>query len=133
MHNAETQTSSTHFCIEDIADRSIHLASSPVIFQRVTLKNWEWPGYYLCIMQKPTSSTYFYIEDIADNDAAVNFYTGFSDYCTLMICFEFLGKAIYHLKYWGSISRSLSPMNEFLCCLRCGLMEKDSAFRFKVS
>ena len=74
----------------------------------------------------------------------------FSNYRTLMICFEFLGKAVYHLKYLGSkstvssmekrgtsISRSLSPMNEFLLlvlfCLRCGLMETDLAFRFKVS
>ena len=72
-----------------------------------------------------TSSSHFCIEDIADDDAAVHFYTGFSDYWMLIIiCFEFFGKAVYHLKYWGSkstvslmekrgTSRSLSPLNEF--------------------
>jgi hypothetical protein len=94
-----------------------------------------------------TSLSHFCIEDIADNDTAVHFYTGFSDYRMLIICFEFFGKAVYHLKYWGSIStvpsmekrgasRSLSPLNEFflvLCRLRCGFMETDLAFQFKVS
>jgi hypothetical protein len=45
------------------------------------------------------SSSHFCIEDIADDDTAVHFYTGFSDYRTFIICFEFLGKAVYHLKY----------------------------------
>ena len=47
-----------------------------------------------------TSLSHFCIEDIADDDAAVHFYTGFSDYPTLIIWFEFFGKAVYHLKYW---------------------------------
>ena len=51
----------------------------------------------------------------------MHFYQGFSDYHTF---FEFLGKAVYRLKYWGSKSivplmekcgmpHSISPLNEF--------------------
>ena len=71
----------------------------------------------------------------------------FSNYCRLIMCYEFLGTPIHYLKYWGSkpkassvenrgASRALTPLNEFclvLCRLRCGLMEADLAFRFQMS
>ena len=89
----------------------------------------------------------FRIEDIADNDNIIHFYTGFSNYRRLIMCYEFLGTSVHHLKYWGSkpkaslfenrgTSRALTPLNEFflvLCRLRCGLMERDLAFRFQIS
>ena len=92
-------------------------------------------------------SLYFCIENIMDDDSAINFYTGFESYTLLRTCFQFLGEAVYHLKYWGKkshtssvenrgSSRSLTPINEFflvLCRLRCGLMECDLAYRFKIS
>ena len=92
--------------------------------------------------------SYFCIEKIVNDNAAIHFYTGFNSYDTLHTCFQFLGDAAYHLKYWGNSrslttstdnrgpSRSLSPLNEFflvLCRLRCGLMEYDLAFRFGIS
>ena len=94
-----------------------------------------------------TSPSPFCIEDIANNDDSIHFYTGFSDFKMLKICYEFLGTAVYHLKYWGSnskansvecrgTSRSMTPLNKFflvLCRIRCGLLEKDLAFRFQVS
>ena len=55
---------------------------------------------FTCDVSTQTSTSHFCIEDIANN-AAVNFYSGFSDYRTLII---FLGKAVHHLKYWGSKS-----------------------------
>ena len=76
-----------------------------------------------------------------------SFYTGFRDYETLMIFFEFLGKSVHYLKYRGSkstvpsvekrgTSSLLTPLNELflvLCRVRCGLMEIDLVFRFKIS
>ena len=94
------------------------------------------------------SDAYFCIENIVNDNAAIHFYTGFYNYDTLYSCYQFLGDAAYHLKYWGNTksstmstdnrgpSRSLSPLNEFflvLCRLRCGLMEYDLAFRFGIS
>ena len=93
-----------------------------------------------------TNPAPFCIEAIADNDDAIQFYTGFCDFQALKICYEFLGTSVHHLKYWGSnskvnsvefrgTSRSMTPLNELflvLCRLRCGLLEKDLAFRFQI-
>ena len=50
----------------------------------------------------------FCIEEITNNDDAVHFYTGFSNFNMLRICYEVLGKSINHLKYWGSNSKDSS-------------------------
>ena len=89
----------------------------------------------------------FCIEKITNNDDAIHFYTGFSNFKMLKICYEYLGPSVYHLKYWGSNSkassvesrgtpRAMTPLNEFFlffCRVRCSLMEKDLAFRFQIS
>ena len=86
------------------------------------------------------------MEIYTDNEA-VHFYTSFPTFEHFMVCFKFLGDAVNHLIYPGSkidpsciprskTQRALTPINEFfmtLCRLRCGLLELDPAFRFKVS
>ena len=63
----------------------------------------------------------FRIEDTADNDIVILFYTGFSNYRRLIMCYEFLGISLHHQKYWGSklkapsvenrgISQALTPL-----------------------
>ena len=79
-----------------------------------------------------------------DDDQGIRFYTSFPTYNHFIICYNFLGDAVNCLHYPGSTSsasrvktqRSLSPQNEFfltLCRLRCGLLEQDLAYRFKIS
>ena len=89
----------------------------------------------------------FCVEMYANNNDEIHFYTSFPSYEHFMICFSFLGDAVNHLIYSGSKTdpsrvarskpqRAITPINEFfmtLCRLRCGLLELDLAFRFKVS
>ena len=100
-----------------------------------------------CNKGSQVSSSNFCIETFVNDDAAIKIYTGFDNYQLLDTCFQFLGEAVNHLKYWGKqhsstsiekrgTSRSLTPINEFflvLCRLRCGLMERDLAYRFGIS
>ena len=44
--------------------------------------------------QTQTSTSHSCIEEISDNDTAIHFYTGFCDYRTLIVRFEFLGKPV---------------------------------------
>ena len=91
-------------------------------------------------------TTPFCLEAIKENEKAITFYTGFTSYLHLMICFNFLGQTVATLCYnakkagkeatFRGRSRSLTPLNEFfliLCRLRLGLCEQDLAYRFKIS
>ena len=93
----------------------------------------------------------FQTSHISGNDAKVRFYTGFSTFSALLVCFNFLGPAINRLKYWSNTSSSdeetrpksgkgrkriLPPLEEFfllLVRLRLGLFEQDLAYRFSIS
>ncbi len=87
----------------------------------------------------------FNLESISDSSKEVTFYTGFSDYSTLKIFYDYLGPSVNKLTYWGSKSsekfgcgrtRLLQPFEEFflvLVRLRLGLFEKDLAYRFGIS
>ena len=89
----------------------------------------------------------FRVESISNDDNAISFYTSFSTYMYFMTCFTFLGEAVHHLISQNSearaertvtskMSTALTAKNEFflvLCRLRCGLMEYDLAYRFKIS
>ena len=85
------------------------------------------------------------VESISDNDQKVKFYTGFSTFAALMVCFNFLGPCVNKLVYRSTAAeeksnkgrkRILSPLNEFfllLVRLCLGLFEKDLAYRFGIS
>ena len=87
----------------------------------------------------------FRIEEIADNDSLIKFYTGFASYILFLNFFEFLGPAVYRLKYWGDSERKttrrrkntvLTPLNQYfltLVKLRLNLQVKDLAHRFCIS
>ena len=71
---------------------------------------------------KATGSPHFRIEQIANNNSLIKFYTGFTSYSLLLNFFEFLGPAVYKLKYWGDHKRitnrrrkslPLSALNQF--------------------
>ena len=93
------------------------------------------------------SKMFFRISHIADDNKKVQFYTGFTSYNTLLVCYNFLGPAVNSLNYWGSgnksskkspggKSRCLPPLEEFflvLVRLRLGLFEKDLAYCFGIS
>jgi hypothetical protein len=89
----------------------------------------------------------FRVENISDDDNKVKFYTGFSTFAALMVCFNFLGPSVNKLAYRSTYTvaeekskkgrtRTLSPLNEFfllLVRLRLGLLEQDLAYRFGIS
>lgn len=97
-------------------------------------------------LEEQLHASKFCLENISDDDVKVLFYTGFPNYATLKICYDYLGPAVDNLTYWGSKrncqstchgrNRSLLPIEEFymiLVRLRLGLFEKDLADRFNVS
>ena len=68
----------------------------------------------------------FRMEEIADNDSLIKFYTGFASYILFLNFFEFLGPAVYRLKYWGDGERKttrrhkntvLTPLNQYFLTL----------------
>ena len=90
----------------------------------------------------------FRLENICEDNNKVLFYTGFPNYTTLKVCFDYLGPAVHKLIYWGSKkdshstsethgkSKLLTPMEEFfmiLVRLCLGLFERDLADHFSVS
>jgi len=99
-------------------------------------------------LEKENDVTPFRSEQIKDSGRLVNFYTGFSSFLHLLVCFEFLGPVVGILFYNPSkcIENSskacslgqhhiLTPLNEFfltLCCLRLSLLEQDLVFCFQV-
>ena len=99
-------------------------------------------------MEEQLYASKFRLANICEDDNKVLFYTGFTNYTTLKVCYDYLGPAVHKLIYWGSKkdghstsethgkSRSLTPMEEFfmiLVRLRLGLFERDLADRFSVS
>lgn len=78
----------------------------------------------------------FCLVNICEDDKKVLFYTGFPNYATLKVCYDYLGPAVHKLIYWGSKkdahsisethgkSRLLTPIEEYfmiLVRLRVGL------------
>ena len=99
-------------------------------------------------LEEQLCASKFRLENICEDNNKVLFYTGFPNYTTLKVCFDYLGPAVHKLIYWGSKkdshstsethgkSRLLTPMEEFfmiLVRLRLGLFERDLADRFSVS
>ncbi len=92
----------------------------------------------------------FRLERFVGSDHDFRFYTGFPDYVTFKVFFDYFTPACYHLIYYGSTTteitsetqkkrgkaRSLSPEQELfmvLVRLRCGLLIEDVAHRFDLS
>ena len=100
----------------------------------------------ITVLEQQLASSAFRLSKIANDPQKVLFYTGFPDYATLKICYDYLGPAVNCLNYWGSSTsqdkttsgrtRLLTPLDEFflvLVRLRLGLFERDLADRFGVS
>ena len=88
-------------------------------------------------LEEQLLSSKFCLENISRDDDKILFYTGFPNYATLKVCYDYLGPAVDNLTYWGSKrdcqskchgrNRSLPPMEEFnmvLVRLRLGLSKK---------
>jgi len=92
----------------------------------------------------------FRLERFLGSDCDFRFYTGFPDYATFKIFFDYLTPACCNLIYYGSNTaeinsadqkksgkqRSLSPEQELfmvLSRLRCGFLQQDLAHRFGIS
>lgn len=96
----------------------------------------------------------FKLDNFKDNDAAIQFYTGFPTYETLVCFFEYFEPKLAKLQYWNQRNapdshsyqeegkkkpgpkRSLPPLTEFfmvLIRLKVGLFVKDIADRFGIS
>ena len=98
-------------------------------------------------LEKRLKSQLFRLSNIANDSQKVLFYTGFQDYATLRVCYDYFGPAVNNLNYWGSVNstdskrtsgrtRSLPPLEEFflvLVRLRLGLFERDLGDRFGIS
>ena len=87
----------------------------------------------------------FRVSQIAKDDSLIQFYTGFASYFLFLSFFEFLGPAVYNLKYWGDKDRkterrrkkvALDPINQYFLTfvrLKLNLRVVDLATRFGIS
>ena len=130
--DAQTNTELTWLEIKDM-EEELHATKKEIE---------EYKAEYSILKQKQ----HLRLSNIQEDDEKVRFYTGFSSYAALMVCFNFLGKGSSKLNYWGSTmfedktdkgrKRALLPLEEFflvLVRLRLGLLEQDLAYRFGVS
>jgi len=95
---APTETSSSKEDIPDEGDRinnigtKVNNGSKELIEQlKETVKTLE----------AELTETKFCIENISKDDQDLMFYTGFSSCISFKTCYDFLGPAVDHLKYWG--------------------------------
>ena len=80
-------------------------------------------------LEEQLHASKFRLANIYKDDNKVLFYTGFPNYATLKVCYDYLGPAVHKLIYWGSKkdspstsethgkSRSLTLMEEFFMIL----------------
>ena len=53
-------------------------------------------------LEEQLHASKFCLANICEDDNKVLFYTGFPNYATLKVCYDYLGPAVHKLIYWGS-------------------------------
>ena len=61
-----------------------------------------WLSQTISSLEEQLQALKFCLENISKGDDKISFYTGFSNYSTLKICYNYLGPAVDNLTYWGS-------------------------------
>jgi hypothetical protein len=98
-------------------------------------------------LQYMLNNNRFNIEHYKNSDKDIEFYTGFSSFKMLILCFNLVEQSAKHMSYGGHSRmyfehshigrpRALTTFQEFILALvrlRLGLLEKDLAHRFLVS
>ena len=76
--------------------------------------------------QNKNVNSIYCVKNIRDDDSKVKFFTGFTTFSALMICFNLLGPSVDNLTYRSTRrevkskkgrKRKLSPINEFFLLL----------------
>ena len=53
-------------------------------------------------LEEQLHASKFHLANICEDDNKVLFYTGFPNYATLKVCYDYLGPVVHKLIYWGS-------------------------------